>query len=78
MGRRARSTAERLMLGGRCVLEVSYHSSGPLWVPRPGLSQLSPADRERAAAWLAERWVPRVTHDGAYALLFGGGVEGGA
>ena len=56
MGRRLASRAvERLHIGGRLVLELSYHSSGSHYEPGPGLSRLSPADRERAGPAKADR-----------------------
>ncbi len=56
---------------GRAVVVVDTYDTGPPTVTvRVGKDRIHPTDREKAADWLGE-FMPRLSHDERYALLFG-------
>lgn len=58
-------------LCGRKVVTVEVRDRGEVWVTvRGGPRRVHPEDRERAADYLRE-FLPRLTHDERYAILWG-------
>lgn len=55
---------------GRAVVVVEVTSKGPVVTVRPGSTPVDAAAKESAAWWLAQL-LTRLTHDEAYATLWG-------